>query len=496
MPAAPAEYPPQGPTYGRADPSYGGAPPGGNPPGYDAVNYPSIPDLIAHSQRHSSVSAPPSSGFGYAGAASGVTAGGVSGGANARVGGKPREMAGAPRGSNRYRCMLFPTCDGGDIESVVCQLGLDGIALLEEDGDRVGGELGGHRYELDKISNWRLADPTILTVKVAGRDGVSALSLSADEATCGAMMDTLVTSAFQWCELRGHDPSGTIEDKNGEWFNNKALASAGGASATNASSSTPSPAAAAAAAATIAWHDRPEYCGWLTKKGEHLSNWRRRWFVLKDNKLGWFKDVSQANRPGTKPRGVIDLSKVISACTATLGDAGRAHGVELIGSVEAEKAGCKFLCADSERECDGWAAKLAEVCNDAGGVSGGDSAPSGGSRGAHPTHPTHPAPASRLTSQLDQGYQSSVANAAASSAASSAASARDRHAGGRPFDPDINVSVTDYATGAGGSSKDPYLQPGGGNSNYSAWDTYYTNEGVAYYVNSQTGVTQWERPNP
>ena len=487
MPAAPAEYPPQGPTYGRADPSYGGAPPGGNPSGYDAVNYPSIPDLIAHSQRHSSVSAPPSSGFGYGGAA-----GGVSGGANARVGGKPREMAGAPRGSNRYRCMLFPTCDGGDIESVVCQLGLDGIALFEEDGDRVGGELGGHRYELDKISNWRLADPTILTVKVAGRDGVSALSLSADEATCGAMMDTLVTSAFQWCELRGHDPSRTIEDKNGEWFNNKALASAaGGASATNASSSTPSAAAAAAAAAaTVAWHDRPEYCGWLTKKGEHLSNWRRRWFVLKDKKLGWFKDVSQANRPGTKPRGVIDLSKVISACTATLGDAGRAHGVELIGSVEAEKAGCKFLCADSERECDGWAAKLAEVCNDAGGISGGDSAPSGAS-----SRPAHAAPTSRLTSQLDQGYQSSVANAAAS---------RDRHAGGgRPFDPDINVSVTDYASGAGGGSdapssyaSDPYLQMGGGNSSNGAWDTYYTNEGVPYYVNSQTGVTQWEKPNP
>ena len=120
--------------------------------------------------------------------------------------------------------MLFPTCDGGDIESVVCQVGLDGIALFEDDGDRVGNQVGGHRYELDKISQWRLADPTILTVKVAGRDGVSALSLSSDEATCGAMMDTLVTSAFQWCELRGHDPVGTVEDKNGEWFNNKVRA--------------------------------------------------------------------------------------------------------------------------------------------------------------------------------------------------------------------------------------------------------------------------------
>jgi hypothetical protein len=122
--------------------------------------------------------------------------------------------------------MLFPTCDGGDIDSVVCQVGLDGIALFEDDGARCGSEMTAHRYEMDKISKWRLADPTILTVKVAGRDGISSLSLSSDDATCAAMMDTMVTSAFQWCELRGHDPSDTIgDDGAGEWVNKKALVS-------------------------------------------------------------------------------------------------------------------------------------------------------------------------------------------------------------------------------------------------------------------------------
>jgi hypothetical protein len=262
--------------------------------------------------------------------------------------------------------MLFPTCDGGDIDSVVCQVGLDGIALFEDDGARCGSEMTAHRYEMDKISKWRLADPTILTVKVAGRDGISSLSLSSDDATCAAMMDTMVTSAFQWCELRGHDPSDTIgDDGAGEWVNKKALVSASGASSSSLNADTRTQVAAAVAAVQIAWHDAPEYCGWLTKKGEHLSMWRRRWFVLKDKKLGWFKDVNQANKPNVRPRGVIDLGKVISVCTATHADAGRAHGVELIGSVEAEKAGCKFLCADSEREGDGWATKLAEVCNDA-----------------------------------------------------------------------------------------------------------------------------------
>ena len=379
-------------TYGQQPDPYGG---------YDAVNYPSIPDLIAHSQRSS---APPSAGYG----------GNNNGSASASRSKKPQEVAGAPSGSNRYRCMLFPTCDGGDIDSVVCQVGLDGIALFEDDGARCGSEMTAHKYEMDKISKWRLADPTILTVKVAGRDGISSLSLSSDDDTCAAMMDTMVTSAFQWCELRGHDPSDTIgDDGAGEWVNKKALVSAStGASSSSLSADTRTQVAAAVAAVQIAWHDAPEYCGWLTKKGEHLSMWRRRWFVLKDKKLGWFKDVNQANKPNVRPRGVIDLGKVISVCTATHADAGRAHGVELIGSVEAEKAGCKFLCADSEREGDGWATKLAEVCNDAAPTTDHSPAAPGSSSAAAPA--PAPTPSSQLASQLARGYQTSASSGAPS----------------------------------------------------------------------------------
>ena len=58
--------------------------------------------------------------------------------------------------------------------------------------------------------------------------------------------------------------------------------------------------------------------------------------MLKDGKLAWFKsnDVTAAS----KPRGVLDIANVASACTTTRAEAGRAHGVELIGSAEAEKA--------------------------------------------------------------------------------------------------------------------------------------------------------------
>lgn len=71
--------------------------------GYDAVNYPSIPALLEHSQR----SAPPSGGPSYG-------AGNVGGGRS--YASKPQEESGATYGNARYRCMLLPTRDGGDIE--------------------------------------------------------------------------------------------------------------------------------------------------------------------------------------------------------------------------------------------------------------------------------------------------------------------------------------------------------------------------------------------
>ena len=44
--------------------------------------------------------------------------------------------------------------------------------------------------------------------------------------------------------------------------------------------------AVASGAAEVRWHERPDHCGWLTKKGEHTATWRKRWFVLKDRRLG------------------------------------------------------------------------------------------------------------------------------------------------------------------------------------------------------------------
>eukprot|EP00798_Chlamydomonas_sp_ICE-L_P011286 gene11286-18918_t len=57
------------------------------------------------------------------------------------------------------------------------------------------------------------------------------------------------------------------------------------------------------------WHGG-ERSGWLQKQGEYVKSWRRRWFVLKQGKIFWFKsDVVTAE---TLPRGVIDVSKCLS----------------------------------------------------------------------------------------------------------------------------------------------------------------------------------------
>lgn len=472
----PAYVPQQQPQHQSAPSSFPNDPYGG----YDAVNYPSIPALVEHARAGGfssapspAYAAPPS--FGAAPAVDDTYA-------RARnTPTRPAEEPGAPNGNARYRVMLLPTRDGGDIENVVAQVGLDGLAFLKPEM-RGGGVLDGRSYAMEKISRWSLSDPTILLVSVVDDDTKtpSPLGISADAATVGAVADALVTSAFQWCELRGFDSATAVAEgsKPGEWVNHKAVCFAdtgsnqGDAGATTSARQRQQP-----AVLSVPYHDKPDHCGWLAKKGERLQTWRRRWFVLKQGKLGWFKAPADV-RAGAKPRGELDMSDVASACTATAADAGRAHGVELIGSAAAAKAGCTFLLADSERECDQWAAALDAVVNGADS-SMNRSAP------VSTSERTDPEP-SAFASRLRDGFER--------------AASAGHHGSGAGASRDIEVAVAGYTSGAPTSAfGNPY---GGGSSPAgipagpapSSWETFYTNEGTPYFVNSATGVTQWETP--
>lgn len=57
------------------------------------------------------------------------------------------------------------------------------------------------------------------------------------------------------------------------------------------------------------WHN-PDKEGWLQSQGEVIKTWRRRWFVLKDGFL--FRFLDQKVTHASKPRGIVDLSKVCS----------------------------------------------------------------------------------------------------------------------------------------------------------------------------------------
>ncbi|GMP89628.1 hypothetical protein ACSBR2_032648 [Camellia fascicularis] len=60
----------------------------------------------------------------------------------------------------------------------------------------------------------------------------------------------------------------------------------------------------------IDYWSNPERTGWLTKQGDYIKTWRRRWFVLKQGKLLWFKDSSVTR--ASLPRGVISVATCLT----------------------------------------------------------------------------------------------------------------------------------------------------------------------------------------
>ncbi|KAI4382780.1 hypothetical protein MLD38_008697 [Melastoma candidum] len=91
---------------------------------------------------------------------------------------------------------------------------------------------------------------------------------------------------------------------------------------------------------------RPERAGWLSKQGEYLPTWRRRWFVLKQGKLFWFKD-SVVTRTSV-PRGVIPAADCLTV-----------KGAEDVLNKQcafeiSTRSDRMYFIADSEKEKEDW----------------------------------------------------------------------------------------------------------------------------------------------
>ncbi|CAI5488315.1 unnamed protein product [Closterium sp. Naga37s-1] len=94
------------------------------------------------------------------------------------------------------------------------------------------------------------------------------------------------------------------------------------------------------------WKD-PERSGWLTKQGEYIKTWRRRWFVLKEGHMFWFKDDKVSK--DSQPRGVINVGRCLTIKGAE-DVINRAHAFELSTSndtlffiADSDKASCPAL---------------------------------------------------------------------------------------------------------------------------------------------------------
>lgn len=354
------------------------------------------------------------------------------------------EEPGGPEGSARFKVIILPE-DGGDILDVICQVGLDGIKLLD-----AGRKTTLRIYALENISRWTVRDPTILTfyAKMGGESGEKAVNMSSDERTTRSILDVLTSSCLQLCELRGIDPG----DMSGTSATNKLLGTA------------PVPAAPVpASAAGIEFWRSPDYSGWLTKKGEHLSTWRRRWFVLKDGHLFWF--LNQNVGSSSKPRGTISLKNCARVRSSTVAEAGKPYALEL-DAPEANAAGARHLLGDSETEKNAWVTALQKALD---GIK---------AAGAPPASRSH----EELAARLRQGFDTMSATTG----------------GSRMVDVSYGSGGSGGGGGGGGGRRQESSSYGGGGGYSqppaSVWQVHYTNDGKTYYFNPQTNKTQWDPP--
>ena len=95
------------------------------------------------------------------------------------------------------------------------------------------------------------------------------------------------------------------------------------------------------------WRE-PERAGWLTKQGEYIKTWRRRWFVLKQGKLLWFKDSAVGR--SSAPRGVLSLAtyQTVKGAEDVLH---KPCAFELSSAASSDPM---YFLADSEKEKEDW----------------------------------------------------------------------------------------------------------------------------------------------
>eukprot|EP00854_Cymbomonas_tetramitiformis_P021786 gene21786-26206_t len=210
--------------------------------------------------------------------------------------------------TERFHVTVIPS-EEAEPESVVVQVGMDGIQLMDE-----AEKLTMRVYPLETISRWALREPTVLTfwTKSPVDHAECTVRIMGTDTVTRSILDLLTCSCLQLCELHGADvPASSLQPRTeaqprsrGNSFINF-LAGRGRGDSAAAEGDASAEATQDDSASIMFWQDA-EHEGWLMGQGEHIKTWRKRWFVLKQGYIFRFKDANVT--ADSKPRGVIKIS--------------------------------------------------------------------------------------------------------------------------------------------------------------------------------------------
>ena len=352
--------------------------------------------------------------------------------------------------------------ENGDIEGATVQVALDGVKVLDHAGERIK-----KIYTLDVITSWKLRDyPGVsdrlqltMWTRSSVDDREKSLTLLASARVLKLVADTLTCAIMQVCEMLGLEPGDLSVRVNGGEVANTLAGESALIRTVNEH---------AEAAEDIEFWTGAEKAGWMMSQGEHIKNWRRRYFVLKQRHL--FRFLTSDVDKSTKARGVIDLSTVTEVretkekASALFGtsmpfgqSSGRTHNVlTLVG--ETGKPCFKIALEDAEALAD-WAIAIRSAADE---VSA--------------RRRTHADFVQDIEGEFDGGEGTS--------------------GGASPAAPQGVVNVHDHSRGGGGGGaappRQPQPQPPRVPNDIYKWQPAYTNDGRVYYYNTETGETKWE----
>ncbi len=422
---------------------------------------------------------------------------------------KPNAITGGPDGNERYKATLFPLSDEHDVQSVIIQVGIDGVVIFNElQTEEIVSSL-----PMNKLSSWQQIDESMFRIvcddnkKVPSREIV----ITADNVTTGAIIDSLLCGAFQWCELNNFEGSSTIvcNDTN-EWtnessdFNVAKRRSEISTEYNKNETATSNGSIAMSSGAGIAYWEKPyEHSGWLWKKGETVRMWRRRFFILKNNHIFWFKTADVT--PKSQPRGIIPLSRVDSVSPAAALDSRKSHSLTLEGSF-CERIGARHLAADSDHERDGWIAAL----RTSNGAAASQLQQQHKQQPAAVIKSPPPPTSSALGDKLKSAYSAMASTSSPSMANQPSPSYRQQPTTSTQSPtqgkPSPTISVSTYSGGQQQTQPElpplPFQHPGVASSQLARsqihtaqrqnpQQIFYTPQGRAYTVDPLTGQSKW-----